>query len=80
MEKWWVKPKRKYQKENQGWIIKRPNGGFMKHTGGDYSFEVRDEFMNWHNAIMRSEETWKQLYAKGYRAVKVEVKEIEEWG
>lgn len=71
----WKKPKRKYQKENQGWIIKFPTGRMWNGT-----FSSRRQGAQAMVGECWGGDTWKQLYAKGYRAVKVEVTEIEEWG
>lgn len=67
----------KYQKENQGWIIKRPDGYMMR---GSYTYYRSNAQWYLISNIFGNEYTWKQLYTEGYRAVKVEVKEIEGWG
>lgn len=72
--------KKNYPDNNQSWIVKALNGDrteyFYKSTMNYTRAEAIKSFMEENSWAFKN---WKQAYRKGYRAVKIEFKEIKEW-
>ena len=71
----------KYQNANQWWAIQ--SGDFQKFifpsTLSSWRSAAITDFMAHHNHD-KNIKTWKQAYRKGYRAVRVEIKNIGNFG
>lgn len=59
---------------NEWWAVRGPTGFISEETLSDTRIEAISKVVY---EYLDTCDTWKQLYRKGYRVVKVEIREVE---